>query len=320
MGQGFYDSYPQQSAFGGRSALGHDDMNKSLSGTQQAVQAPGGLPQGATQAAQQQAAQPPQSTTQPQAAAGQPQQGYAPVPYYYNPYHQPGQFYGPPYNSGYGLSQYTNRYQPQQPPLFQPPNPTSASPANTKGPANVQPQSNPYAQGLYSQQHASSGYDDTYSHHSQLGHQHSGSVTALPSTEYGKQLYGQGIQSFMSMGQNAAPNAAPLTQRGASSGSSPETYKSYGPGVGGKDVTGAGVGGSVAGAQGALGQNARGGMQQQHSQGFYGANRFSSNPNTSAPPNQQAQQQPNQTHQAYPQGGAESNFYYQRGPSQQYWQ
>ncbi|KAH8112110.1 hypothetical protein DFH11DRAFT_539278 [Phellopilus nigrolimitatus] len=320
--RGFYDSYGQQSSFGGRNGLGHDDIGKALPGAQQPSQ-PSGLPQPAPQTAQQQTTQQPQSAAQPQAAAaGQPQQGYAPVPYYYNPYHQPSQFYGSPYGSGYGLGQYANRYQPQQPPMFQAP--TSASPANAKGPATVQPQSNPYTQGLYGQQHASSAYDDGYSHHNQLTHQHSQGASALPSSDYSK-LYGaQGIQSFMGVSQSSGP-AAPLAQRGAAGGGSPEnTYKPYGPGVGAKDVGGApGVGGSIAGGQAALGQAARTSVQPQpHSQGFYGANRFSANPSVGGPPSQQAQ--PQQQSQGYPQGGADNSFYYQRGPSQQqqqpYWQ
>lgn len=224
-------------------------------------------------------------------------------------------------------------------------NPTSAaSPANAKGPSGVgvqpgiqaglQPQSNPYAaQGLYGQQHASSAYDDGYSsHHSQLGHQQG--VGSLPSSEYGKQLYGQGIQSFMGAG---TASAAPLGQRGTSAGgtgSSPENnYKPYGGsgagiGVGAKDVNGPGVGGSITGGQGALGgQASRAGIQQplaqhQHSQGFYGANRFSANQSSAGPPSQQGQQQ-QQSGQGYgaPQSGADANFYYQRAPSQQqYWQ
>ena len=334
--------------------LSHDDLSKSLSGPQQPSQATSALPQTASQTASQPGSQQPQTGSQPQApSAGQPQQSYttAPMPYYYNPYHQPSQFYGPPYGSTYGLAghgQYaTGRFQPQQPPMFQAPNPTSAaSPANAKGPSAVgvqqgiqgglQPAGNPYAgQGLYGQQH-SSAYDDGYgSHHSQLGHQQG--VAGLPSNDYGKQLYGgQGIQSFMGMSQSTGtPSAAPLGQRGASTGGnngSPEnTYKGYGAsgagiGVGGKDVNGPGVGGSISGGQGALGSQAsRGGIQQphaQHSQGFYGANRFSTTQSNAVPPSQQGQQQ-QQSGQGYggPQSGADANFYYARAPSQQqYWQ
>ncbi|EJD04917.1 uncharacterized protein FOMMEDRAFT_139574 [Fomitiporia mediterranea MF3/22] len=314
--RGFYESYGPQSGFSGRNALGHDDVGKSLPGSQQSSQSGAGLPQSAAQSTQQQASQQPQTGTQPQGpAAGQPQQGY-PMPFYYNMY-QPGQYYGTPYGSGYGLGQYANRYPQQQPPLFQPANPTSASPANAKGPNSVQPQSNPYAPGLYGQQqHASSAYDDGYGHHNQLGPQHN---QGLPTNEYGKQLYGgQSIQSFM--GQSSSP-AAQLGPRGTGNSASPEnSYKPYGPGSGvnAKDVGGApGMGSSgIAGGQGALGQGGRGVQQPQHSQ-FYGANRFSANPNAGGPPGQQNQQQ--QT-QGYPQG-ADSSFYYQR-PSQngpQYW-
>ncbi|KAL5498206.1 DEF1 [Sanghuangporus vaninii] len=315
--RGFYDSYGQQSAFGGRSALAHDDLGKSLPGSQQGSQTGSALPQSASQTGQQQTGQQPQSASQPQGpAAGQPQGGYAPLPYFYNMY-QPGQFYGPPYGSGYGMGQYANRYPQQQPPMFQPANPSSASPANAKGPNSVQPQSNPYAPGLYGQQHASSAYDDGYGHHNQLGPQHSQGVGGLPANDYGKPLYGgQGIQSFMS--QSSTP--AQLGQRTGATGTSPEnSYKPYGPSVGAKDVGGApGVGSGIAGGQGALGQAARGGVQQpQHSQ-FYGANRFSSNPGAGGPPGQQATQQQSQ---GYPQGAADNAFYYQR-PSQNgppYW-
>ena len=210
--------------------------------------------------------------------------------------------------------------------MFQPANPTSASPANAKGPGSVQPQSNPYAPGLYTQQHASSAYDDGYGHHGQLGHQHSQGVGALPGSDYGKQMYGaQGIQSFM--GQSNANPAAQLGQRGAAAsgagaaGSPENTYKPYGPGgvgVGGKDVGGApGVGAGIAGAQSGLGQPTRGVQQPQHSQGFYGANRFSATPTAGGPPGQPTQQQ----NQGYPQGGSYSGFDYGQRPSQNgYWQ
>lgn len=285
----------------------------------------GGAPPAQT-AAVPQTQQPSQQQTSQQ--QGQPQGGVSqgsggqPQGYFYYPYQT--QYYPPAFNS-YGLNQYGNRFAPQQQPLFQPPA-QSASPANAKVPASVQQPSAPYSQGLYSQQsHGSSSYDDGYSHHTQLPHQHGQGVAALGSADYNKSLYGggQGIQSFMSMGQNNAPSAnAPLGQR-PGGGSSPEnTYKQYGGpgvGVGGKDV--AGQGGVGIGAQGGLGQGARSGIQQPPlSQGFYGANRFSSNSSAAGGLGQQPQPQPNQ---GYQQGSGE-NFYYQRGPSQQqqqqYWQ
>ena len=253
------------------------------------------------------------------------------MPYYYTPphYQAAGQFYGSPYSQAYGgLNQYGGRFQPQQP-LYQPSNPTSASPANAKGPSG--PGSLPYGQSMYGQQHASS-YDDAYGHHGQLGQTHS--VGAMPGNEYGKQLYGgQGIQSFM---QANSPNAAAaLGQRGgaggagaAGAGTSPDAaYKPYSQGVGGaKDIGGApGVGGGIAGAQGALGQSARpGGVQAPaHTQGLYGSGygggaRFSGTPNVSGPP---AQQAAGQQSQGYPQSGAgDYGFNYQRSQNgQPYW-
>lgn len=329
--QGFYDSYGQQSGFGGRTALGHDDVGKGLPTGQQANQASNGLPQSSTQTTNQQSSQQQQGSGQPQApTAGQPQQGYAPLPYYYNPY-QASQFYGPPFTSGYGLGQYGNRY--QQPPMFQPPNASSGSPANAKGPNAVQPQ---YAQSVYGQ-HTSPGYDDGY--HNQLGHGHAQSLGGLPGSDYSKQLYGgQGIPGFSAGGPGGAPG---LGQRGAGAGASASPENAYKPyAAGGKDAGSVpGVGSSMgAGAQGGLGAGAGGagarGAGVQQPQGFYGTNRYTGTPGTGGAggpggPGQQGHQHGQQTGAAaqasgYPQGagvGADSSFYYQRGPAQQqYWQ
>lgn len=269
----------------------------------------------------QQSAQQQTSQQQGQSQGGVSQgSGGQPQGYYFYPYQAvQTQYYPPPAFNSYNLNQYGNRFAPQQQPLFPPPA-QSASPANAKVPTGVQQPSAAYSQGLYSQQsHGSSSYDDGYSHHGQLPHQHGQGVAALGSADYNKSLYGggQGIQSFMSMGQNSAPSAnAPLSQR-PGGGSSPEnTYKQYGGpgvGVGGKDV--ASQGGVGIGAQGGLGQGARSGIQQPPlSQGFYGANRFSSNSSATGGLGQQQQQQ--QPNQGYQQGNG-GDFYYQR---QQYWQ
>ena len=332
--QGFYESYVQQSSsFGNRNLLGHDDV-KGLPNAQQQQQqqqppANANLPPGTSQAAQ---PHPPsaQGGTQPQPSAGQgPQQGYPPpLPYYY-PYPQ-NQYYGSPYNSGYGVPQPFVKYPAA---MFQPgpPGPGSApSPAaKVQGPTAVPPQSNPYGQGVYGQQHPSAGYDESqYQHHTQQHqHQHSHAQNAanLPSNEYGKhqqQLYGaQGMQGFVGLGQSTGPSSGPpLGQRAG--GASPETsYKPYAANAAVKDV-GAGVGGVGIG-QGGVGQvpQARAGAQQ--AQGaFYGANRFGSGA-AAGPQGQQGQQHqpPNQGPQ-YPPGASDGNFYsYQPRQQQQgYWQ
>ena len=216
--------------------------------------------------------------------------------------------------------------------MFQPgpPGPGSApSPAAKQAP-NVQPQSNPYGQGLYTQ-HPSASYDELgYQHHAQQQQQHNlthgQGVTANIPSEYAKQpLYGghnaQGIQGFIGLGQNAGPSSGPPI--GQRTGGSPETaYKPYAP-VGVKDVgTGVGVG------QPGVGQvpQGRAGVQPQpqHNPGaFYGTNRFASN-TAAGPQGQQGQQHQNQGqapqgHIGYPQGGNDGNFYYQ-ARQQGYWQ
>jgi len=303
---------------------------KSLPAQQQPP-ASAGLPPSTAQSSQQ---HPPatQPAGQPQPGAGQgPQQGYPPVPYYYNPYSQ-NQFYGSPYNSAYGVPQPFVKY----PAMFQPgpPGPGSApSPAAKQAP-NVQPQSNPYNQGLYAQ-HPSASYDEIgYQHHAQQHQQHSltqGVATNLPSTEYAKQhqqLYGghnaQGMQGFMGLGQNTGPSSGPPI--GQRTGGSPETpYKPYAPSVGVKDVgTGVGVGQPGVGQ----GPQGRAGVQQQpqHTQGaFYGANRFASSAAGGPQGQQQAQQHQNQGqapqgHIGYPQGGSDGNFYSYQPRQQGYWQ
>ena len=207
--------------------------------------------------------------------------------------------------------------------MFQPPGPGSASPAGGKGPTTVQPQTNPYTQGLYGGQHASSPYDDTgysHQHHSQHQHQHSQCLGGLPSSDYNKQLYGQGLPGFMGMGQNTGPSPGPtIGQRG--NATSPEnSYKPYAPNVGvNKDVSsGVGAGAGQGGAS-QLPQGRSGVQPPQHNQGgFYGANRFSSNPSTG--PQSQTQQQHQQQGQGYPQGGNDGSFYYAARNNQQYWQ
>ena len=161
----------------------------------------------------------------------------------------------------------------------------------------------------------SSGYDDSAYHgqHGQsVGVGAGMGVAGLPTSDYGKQLYGghgQGIPGFMGSGQSAGVGGnAQLGQRGGvQSTTSPENaYKGYGPGVGvgSKDVgqgVGGGVGGGVSGvsSQSGLGQTPQGrgvgvaGVQQPHHQqhhqqhqqhqhpaqgSFYGANRFGANP------------------------------------------
>ncbi|TFY56438.1 hypothetical protein EVG20_g8922 [Dentipellis fragilis] len=266
-----YDSYGQQTGFGNRGVL--DDV-KGLPGLQQQASASAGLPPNSAQASQQHP-QSAQGNAQPQPAGNQgPQQGYPPPMPYYNPYPQ-NQYYGSPYNYAYGVPQPFVKY----PTMFQPgpPGPGSApSPAAKQGPSAVNPQTNPYSQGLYGQQHPSASYDDI-SYHPQHGHGQSVSGN-LPANEYSKQLYGghaaQGMQGFMNLGPSSGPNSgAPIGQRAG--GASPENaYKPYAPGV--KDV-GTGVGVGV--GQGGVNQpQGRAGVQQpQHGQsGFYGGARFNS--------------------------------------------
>jgi hypothetical protein len=307
--------------------LGHDDV-KGLPNAQQQPPASATLPPGNSQSGQQ---HPPsaQGGAQPQPQAGQgPQQSYPPpLPYYY-PYPQ-NQYYGSPYNSGYGVPQPFVKY----PAMFQPgpPGPGSApSPAAKQGPATVPPQSNPYSQNLYGQQHPSAGYDESsYQHHTQQHqHQHSHAQNAanLPSGEYGKhqqQLYAgaQGMQGFMGLGQNTGPSSGPPIGQRAGGGSPETSYKPYAGNAAVKDV-GASVGGVGIG-QGGVGQTpqARAGAQQ--TQGaFYSANRFGSG-SAAGPQGQQGQQHqpPNQGPQ-YPQGASDGNFYsYQPRQQQQgYWQ
>ncbi|KII90171.1 hypothetical protein PLICRDRAFT_124097 [Plicaturopsis crispa FD-325 SS-3] len=311
--RGFYESYSQQSGFGGRNPLGHDDV-KGLPGAQQPPVNTGLPPPANSQSAQHGPSQGAPGQSQPAVGGQGPQQqpGYAPVPYYY-PY-QPNQYYGSPYNSGYGVPQPFVKY----PTMFQPgpPGPGSApSPVAKQGPAAVQPQSNPYSQSLYGQQHPSSGYEDVgyQQHHSQpsVGNN-------LPSNDYGKhqqQLYGgHGAQGFMGLGQGNGPAAGPpIGQRAG--GASPEAaYKPYAPSV--KDV-GAGVGGV---AQAGVAQG-RAGAQPPQS-GYYGANRFASSV-TAGPQAQQGQQQGQgpQGHVGYPQGQSDGGFYsYQPRQQQGYWQ
>ncbi|KAI1790606.1 hypothetical protein LXA43DRAFT_946929 [Ganoderma leucocontextum] len=329
----FYDSYSGPTGFGNRNALGHDDLGKTLPGSQQPHAAAPGLPPASAQSSQQHPGAPSsQTSSQGQPNAGQgPQQGYPPpLPYYYPPYPQ-SQYYGSPYNSGYTVPQPFVKY----PAVFQgPPGPQSApSPAakQVQGPSSVQPQS-PYAQSLYGQhqQHPSNAYDELggyQPHHTQ--HQHSVGQnvgSGLPSSEYGKHqgLYGagsQGMQSFMGLGQSSAPSGGPpgaLGQRAA--GGSPENaYKPYGGNVGVKDVSG-GVGVAQGVSQGP--QGGRG--VQQPGQGSFYAQRFAASQGA-GPQGQQVQQpqgQGPQGHLGYPQGGSDASGFYSYQPRQQqgYWQ
>ncbi|KXN81903.1 hypothetical protein AN958_03433 [Leucoagaricus sp. SymC.cos] len=105
--KGFYESYPQQTGFGNRNALGHDDI-KGLPGNQQPPAS--SFPPSTTQTSQHSS-----QSNQPQSAGGQGPQQFPPppVPYYYNPYPQ-NQYYEGPYSSGYIPQPYTVKY-----PMFQ---------------------------------------------------------------------------------------------------------------------------------------------------------------------------------------------------------
>ncbi|TFK71578.1 hypothetical protein BDN72DRAFT_837479 [Pluteus cervinus] len=328
--RGFYDSYSQQTGFGSRTALGHEDV-KGLPATQQ----PSGTathPPANTQTAQQ---HPTSQATQPQSASGQaPQQGYPPppVPYYYNPYPQ-NQYYGTPYNSGYGVPQPFVKY----PAMFQPgpPGPTTAPSPAGKQPGsnvgvgvNVQPQGNPYNQGLYQQ----GGYDDypqhpIHSQHQQHSHSHTlGLGQGVGTGEYGKQLYGasgQGsIQGFMSLGQGGASTAGVPSSNatGPRAGNSPENaYKPYGNKDVGVSAAGRGVQQAGGPVQQQQGQGQAQGGQGPQNQPFYGGNRFGSGAG-GVPPQAHHQQAAPQGHLGYPQSGNDGGFYpYQPRQQQGYW-
>ncbi|KAF7420771.1 hypothetical protein PC9H_011289 [Pleurotus ostreatus] len=329
--RGFYDSYAQQSGFASRNPLGHDDM-KALPGGQQQPAATVGLSASASQSAQHAASS---QTAQPPAAAGQaPQQGYPPpLPYYYQPYPQ-NQYYSSPYNSGYGVPNYV-----KYPAMFaSAPAPASAPSPATKQPGSVQPQSNPYGQGLYTQhqQHPSASYDDMgYQHHTQQHQPHS-LGGGLPANDYNKPLYG-GQGNFMGLGQSTGPSAG---VRNTTGGSPEAAYKPYAP----KDVnngvgTGMGVGqgmqagrASVQGQQpNQAGQSQGQGQPQQGQSGFYNVNRYGGNAagvggGVGGPQGQaahhlhQPQGQGPQTHLGYPQGASDGSFYSYQPRQQGYWQ
>jgi len=313
--QNFYDSYTGQGGFNNpRNILGHDDL-KGLTGGPQTTSA---LPSSNPQSSQ----QPSQTNNQPPPAGGQgPQQGYPhPVPYHYFPYQN--QYYGSPYNSGYGVPQPFVKY----PQMFQPgpPGPTSGSPVTKQAPSNVQ-HSNPYSQNLYGQQHPSNAYDDLGYHN-----QHQNISGTLPGNEY-KQLYGNpGLQGFMGgLGQSSSGPSSTggagggpqgITQR---PGGSPEnSFKSYGgPG---KDMGGVGAGQNIGVGQGGP-QGRLGGVQQPTpGSGFYGAGGGRFGGGTGNGPQVQQSQQ----HQAqgqnpqlgYPQAGSEGGSFYSYQRGQQYWQ
>ena len=173
------------------------------------------------------------------------------------------------------------------------------------------PSQSPYGQGLYGQQHSSSPYGDV-----DYQHTHGQSVGNLPSNDYGKQLYGgsgQGIQSYIGLGQTSGPaSGPPLGQR--VSGSPEAAYKPY---ANVKDVGSGGVGQTGQGPQG------RGGVQQPQGS-FYNAQRFSgaggSGPQASNQQHQPQNQGP-QGHIGYPHGSSDAGFYsYQARQQQGYWQ
>ncbi|KAF8621481.1 hypothetical protein AX15_007771 [Amanita polypyramis BW_CC] len=323
--QSFYDTYNQQTGFGNRSVLGHDDL-KGLPGSQQ--QPPSSsLPPSGGQASQQHASQ----GNQPQPGSTQaPQQYPPPVPYYYtHPYPQ-NQYYGSPYSSGYGVPQpfvkYPTMFQPGPPGPGSAPSPAGKQPGGNVG--GVQPQNNPYSQGLY-QPGSYEDYQQHHTTHQQQHHQHSHSLGLGQGVgvggDYSKQLYGAGqgsMQGFMGLNQTGAGTGVPSSAGGPRGGGSPETaYKPYAP----KDV-GVGVGrggvqqGQVQGQPQSQGQNQGG--QGPQGQGFYG-NRFSGGGvgggvGVGGPQNTLHQQGP-QAHLGYPQGAADGGFY-SYPARQQYWQ
>ncbi|KAJ7235820.1 hypothetical protein C8J57DRAFT_1452979 [Mycena rebaudengoi] len=336
--RGFYDTY-QQSAFGNRGVLGHEEV-KGLPGAQQQNPNAGALPPLSGQSAgqQQQGAGQQQQQQQPQPAAGpQAQQYPPPVPYYYG--YPQSQYYGAPYNNAYVPQPFV-----KYPTMFAgPPVPGSAGPV--PGPA-VQGQPGSLgvglkgqvgagggggyggAQGLYQQQQGG-GYEVEYQHQGQ-GAQggHGGHALGLGQGgvgggEYGKQIYGAG-QGFMGLGGQGGGGGGPQAARGGS----PETaYKPYaakdvgvGPARGGGVQQGAG--------QGQQGQGqGQGGPQ---GQGFYAGNRFSGVGGAGgvggggaggAGPQQSGHHQQGvpQAHLGYSQG--QNEFYpYQGRQQQQYWQ
>ncbi|KAI6013180.1 hypothetical protein BKA83DRAFT_4363617 [Pisolithus microcarpus] len=304
--RGFYESYAQSPGFsGGRNVLGHDDV-KGLAGNNQLPSAGVGALPPSSQSTQ----LPPQGSGAPQPSAAQgPQQSYPPpamAPYYY-PYPQ-NQYYGSPYNSGYGVPQPFVKY----PAMYQPP-PTQGT--GTGKQTGVQ--QDHYGRGLYGnqhQQHQHQPYDELYQHQ-----QHH--AQGLTGDYKHPQLYGnQGIQGFMGLGQGSNATSAPTLGQRAGGGSPEAPYKPYSQNVGTKDGT-PGVGVSGVGQ----GQGGRGGVQQSHGQGFYGANRFGSSAGTGGPhgQHQQGGQQGNgpQGHMSvgYPQGNSDGNFYQYRQQGG-YWQ
>ncbi|PPQ74524.1 hypothetical protein CVT26_007920 [Gymnopilus dilepis] len=329
----FYDSYGQQSTFGGRNPLGHDE-SKGMPAQQPSN---ANLPPSSAQGPQQHGSQ---ATNQPQPAAGQgPQQYPPPLPYYYTHAYPQNQYYGSPYSSGYvpqPFVKYPTMFQPGPPGPGSAANPAAKQPAGNVG---VQPQTNPYNQGLYQQ----AGYDDyqPHPHHSQHQHQHTHSLgltqgaVGVGSGEYGKQLYGAGgqggMQGFMGLGgQTGSGGAGPASNTGPRSATSPEAaYKPYAS----KDVSsstsrgapvqqgGQGQGQPQSQSQGPAGQ---GGPQ---GQSFYGGNRFGSgvgaagSGSVGGAPQQAGHHQQGGPHLGYPQGGTEPNFYgYQPRQQQGYWQ
>ncbi|KAF9460449.1 hypothetical protein BDZ94DRAFT_1299874 [Collybia nuda] len=317
--RGFYDNYAQQSSFGNRNVLGHDDV-KGLPGAQQPPPTSAGIPPSNTQPSQPHASL--QGSTQPQPAGAQaPQQGY-PMPYPYYSYPQSQQFYG------YG----PNYAQPfKYPTMFQaPPGPGSAPSPVAKQPTGVQPQNNPYGSGLYPQ----GGYEEYQQHPHHQQHQHTHSLGlgqgGVGAGDYSKQLYGGagqgGMQGFMGLGGQGAGQGVQGSNGGPRGGGSPETpYKPYAS----KDVgVPAGRGATQGQGQGQVQPQGQG--QTPQGQGFYGAARFGGSGGGGVGavaggvggPQQNAHhpQGGPQGHLAYPQGSNDGSFYPYQRQQPQYWQ
>ena len=217
--------------------------------------------------------------------------------------------------------------------MFQPPTgpgsaPSPAAKQTGAGVGAVQPQTNPYSQGLYPQ----SGYDDYQQHHhSQHTAQHSHSLGlgqgGVGATDYGKPLYGGagqgGMQSFMGLGGQGGGAGGPNSNAGGPrTATSPETpYKPYAS----KDVSGVGAG--RGGQQPAQVQSQPQGQGQAHGgqgpqgQGFYGGARFGGSAGGAGGVGgpQQNAHHPQGGQHIYPQGGNDAGFYQYRGQQQAYW-
>lgn len=152
------------------------------------------------------------------------------MPYYYNPYTQ-NQYYGSPYNSGYGVPQPFVKY----PAMYQPPGPAS--------PATKQPGNQGYAQGF-------GGYED-------YGHQGLGGGAA-GGADYGKPLYGGGAAAARGSPEAAyKPYATGPKDVNAGGPAKPQPqqqggFYGGGGGGGGNRFASAGGAGGAGGQQGPL--------------------------------------------------------------------